>query len=79
MCQAHCQILDYCRWNYILIITTHIILQFLVVDDTGTDPIQKVLGMGHKDQDMLESFSSSHTETSRSRWLVGSSRSSVKN
>lgn len=24
------------------------------VDDIGTDPVQEVLGMGHKDQDALE-------------------------
>lgn len=36
--------------------THRVILQFLVVhvDDIGTDPIQKVLRMGHEDQDALE-------------------------
>lgn len=35
-----------------------LILEFLVVhvDDIGTNPIQDVLGMGHKDRDALESL-----------------------
>lgn len=67
---------------HILIVITRVILEFLVVhvNDVGTDAIQKVLGVGDEDQDPLKVFSSSsnHTQASRSRWLVGSSRSSMK-
>ena len=42
---------------YILIMITHVILQFLVLEnDVGTDTIQKVLGIGDEDPKVLKSL-----------------------
>lgn len=56
---------------HILIIVTHVILQFLVLEnEVGTDTIQKVLGTGDEGQMCLKVFSSpNHTQALRSRWL----------
>lgn len=43
------------------------------VDDIGADPIQEVLGMGHKDQDALETVKPK-SQSGRSQVRVGHKR-----
>lgn len=58
--------------------THRVILQFLVVhvDDIGADSIQEILGMGHKDQDALETAKprTSQEGAQNPSWLGWASR-----